>query len=111
MTDRRELQIPPMSARKRRSLLAGIIVGIAMVAVPFITAAISIAITSRVPDGLRGATHIPALKGRVSFALGSASLAALLTPPGILLAVLCGLSLADDRRKRTRPSEHHAETE
>jgi hypothetical protein len=81
---------------------ADAIAGACMVVVPFLIAAVSIAITSRVPDGLRGATHIPALKDRVGFALGSASVSALLAPPGILLAVLCGLSLAEDRRRRNR---------
>jgi hypothetical protein len=94
-----ERKLVPMSRKKRRWLTAGAIAGLCMVVVPFVVAAVSIAITSRVPDGLRGATHIPALKGRVGFALGSASVSALLAPPGILLAVLCGLSLAEDRRK------------
>ena len=98
----------PMSQKKRRWLTAGAIAGVCMVVVPFLVAAVSIAITSRVPDGLRGATHIPAMKGRVGFALGSSSLSALLAPPGILLAVLCGLSLAEDRRRRGR-SEHERE--
>lgn len=88
-----------MSRKKRRWLTAGAIAGVSMVVVPFLVAAVSIASTSRVPDGLRGATHIPALKGRVGFALGTASVSALLAPPGILLAVLCGLSLAEDRRR------------
>src|SRR5882672_2614141 len=74
----------PLSARKKRFLVASAVVGAAMVVVPFLTAAASIARVSRVPEGLRGATHIPALKDRVGFALGSASLAALLAPPGIL---------------------------
>ncbi|HEX3596607.1 MAG TPA: hypothetical protein VHU80_15960 [Polyangiaceae bacterium] len=98
-----------MSPGKRRWLTVGTYAGAAMVLVPFVVAAISIAITSRVPDGLRGATHIPALKERVSFALGSASVSALLAPVGILLAVLCGLSLAEERRQQSR--DHRPRTE
>jgi hypothetical protein len=92
----------PMSARKKRFLVAGAVVGAAMVVVPFVTAAASIARASRVPDGLRGATHIPAMKDRVGFALGSASLTALLAPPGILLFVLSSLPLAEQKRRRDR---------
>jgi hypothetical protein len=92
----------PMSARKKRFLVAGAVVGAAMVIVPFVTAAASIARASRVPDGLRGATHIPAMKDRVGFALGSASLTALLAPPGILLFVLSSLPLAEQKRRRDR---------
>jgi len=97
-------RLAPMSRTKRRWLTAGALLGVGMVVVPFLISAVSIAMTSRVPEGLRGATHIPALRHRVGFALGSASLAALLAPPGILLAVLCGVSLAEDRRRR--PSRH-----
>jgi hypothetical protein len=97
-----ERKLAPMSDKKRRWLTAGVIAGVCMVLVPFLVAAVSIGITSRVPDGLRGATHIPALKNRVGFALGSASVSALLAPPGILLAVLCGVSLAEDRRRKNR---------
>ena len=92
----------PMSSAKRKWLTAGAIAGVCMVIVPFLVAAVSIAITSRVQDGLRGATHIPALQRRVGFALGSSSISALLAPPGILLAVMCGLSLAEDRKRRNR---------
>jgi hypothetical protein len=102
MSDRDRLERPPMTPGKRRSLTVGAYAGVAMVIVPFVIAAISIAITSRVPDGLRGATHIPALKERVGFALGSASISALLAPPGVLLAVMCGLSLAEERRRQSR---------
>lgn len=90
-------------------MTAGVVLGVCMVVVPFLIAAVSIAMTSRVPDGLRGATHIPALKGRVGFALGTASLSALMAPPGILLAVLCGLSLSEDRKRRSRSPRSHGE--
>ncbi len=100
-----------MTPGKRRFLTVGVYAGIAMVIVPFVVAAVSIAITSRVPDGLRGATHIPALKERVGFALGSASLSALLAPPGILLAVLCGVSLSEERRRHGRMRERHPTSE
>lgn len=89
-----------MSSAKRKWLTAGAIAGICMVVVPFVIAAVSIAITSRVPDGLRGATHIPALQKRVGFALGTSSISALLAPPGILLAVMCGVALAEDRKRQ-----------
>jgi hypothetical protein len=95
-------QPKPLSARKKRFLVAGAVVGAAMVVVPFLTAAASIARVSHVPEGLRGATHIPALKDRVGFALGSSSLSALLAPPGILLFVLSSLPLAEDKRRRHR---------
>ena len=91
----------PMSASKRRWLKAGVYLGIGFVIVPFLVAAVSIAITSyRVPEGLRGATHVPVLKDRVAFALGSASFSALLAPVGILIAVMCGVSLREDARQR-----------
>jgi hypothetical protein len=92
----------PMSARKRRFFVAGAVVGAAMVIVPILTALAGIARASGVPEGLRGATHIPAMKDRVRFALGSASLTALLAPPGILLFVLASLPLAEEKRRRDR---------
>jgi hypothetical protein len=91
-----------MSARKRRWLMAGAIAGAAMVLVPFLTAAASISRASQVPEGLRGATHIPEMKDRVRLALGSASLTALLAPPGILLFVLSSLPLAEEKRRQNR---------
>src|SRR5258708_23103654 len=105
MPEHDELPKPRMTPGKRSVLTVGVYVGIAMVIVPFVVAAVSIATTSRVPEGLRGATHIPALKERVAFALGSASLSALLAPPGILLAVSCGVSLAEERRRLGRARE------
>jgi len=93
---------PPMTARKRRLLTGLAALGIAMVVVPFVLSSVGIATASRVPDGLRGATHIPAMKDKVGFALGSASLSALLAPPGILLFVLAGLPLAEERRRSGR---------
>ena len=86
----------PMSARKRRFFVTGAVIGAAMVIVPFVMAAAGIARASGVPEGLRGA------KGRVGFALGSASLTALLAPPGILLFVLSSLPLAEEKRRRGR---------
>ena len=76
--------------------------GAAMVIVPFLASAVGIFRASGVPEGLRGATHLPAMKGKVSFALGSASLMALLAPPGILIGVLCGLSFVESRRPTRR---------
>lgn len=91
-----------MSPRKRRLLTGLAALGIAMVVVPFVLSAVGIATVSHVPEGLRGATHIPALKEKVGFALGSASLSALLAPPGVLLFVLAGLPLAEERRRSGR---------
>jgi hypothetical protein len=91
-----------MRPGKRRWLTACAALGVAMVVVPFAMSAIGIATASRVPEGLRGATHIPAMKEKVGFALGSASLTALLAPPGILLFVLTGLPLAEERRRKSR---------
>ncbi|HEX4334586.1 MAG TPA: hypothetical protein VH062_01660 [Polyangiaceae bacterium] len=100
-----------MTPRRRRLLTAGMYAGIALVLVPFVVAAVSIAITSRVPEGLRGATHVPALKERVAFALGSASLSALLAPVGVLLAVSSGVSLAEERRRETRAASPRHNTD
>jgi len=85
---------------KERLLRAGIVIGALMVVVPFITAIIGIGAASGGPEGLRGATHREDMKKEVSFALGSASFVAILVPPGVLLGVLCGLSLMSDRRRR-----------
>lgn len=88
-----------MSQTKARLLRAGIIVGALMVVVPFITAIVGIGEASGGPDGLRGATHREEMKEEVSFALGSASFVAILVPPGVLLGVLCGLSLMTEKRR------------
>lgn len=88
-----------LSPAKERLLRAGMIVGALMVVVPFITAIIGIGAASGGPDGLRGATHRPEMKDQVGFALGSASLVALLVPPGVLIGVLCGLSLMSAKRR------------
>jgi uncharacterized membrane protein YccF (DUF307 family) len=105
MPERDPPPLPPMTPGKKRWLTAGMYAGIAMVIVPFVTAAVSIARTSGVPEGLRGATHIPALKDKVAFALGSSSLSALSAPPGVLLFVLCGATLAEERRRAARARE------
>ena len=68
--------------------------------VPFVTAMFSIRAASGVPDGLRGATHIPAMKDKVGWALSSTTLVAFLAPAGAVLGVLCGLSLAGSRRPK-----------
>jgi hypothetical protein len=100
-----------MSPARRRWLTIGMFAGIALVIVPFLTAAVSIARTSRVPEGLRGATHIPALREKVAFALGSSSLSALAAPPGIFLFVLCGSSLAEERRRQLRIARERGRTD
>ncbi len=73
-----------------------------MVVAPFASAIVGIFTASRVPEGLRGATHIPAMQQKVGFALGSASLVAILAPPGVLIAVMSGLSLAAEQKRRAR---------
>jgi hypothetical protein len=90
----------PRGARERW-LLAGVSVGIALVVVPFSISLIGIARVSGGPEGLRGATHRPEIQKQVGFALGSTSALALLAMPGVLLGVLCGLALAEDRKRRT----------
>jgi hypothetical protein len=92
--------LQPMSVARKRLLGAGVVLGIGMVVVPFLTAAIGIATASRVPEGLRGATHRPEMKEKVGFAFSSTSVMALLAPPGVLLFVGCGLSLASERKRR-----------
>jgi hypothetical protein len=83
-------------------LRAGVVLGIGMIVAPMLAAFVGIFTASRVPEGLRGATHIPAMADKVSFALGSASLVAILAPPGVLIAVMSGLSLASEERRRAR---------
>lgn len=100
----------PRTARERW-LRAGVALGAAMVIIPFIASVIGIARVSGGPEGLRGATHRPEIKKQVGFALGSTSLLALLALPGVLLGVLSGLTLVEDRRKRENeqaglPSDH-----
>ena len=85
---------------RERWLRAGVALGAAMVIIPFIASVIGIARVSGGPEGLRGATHRPEIKKQVGFALGSTSLLALLALPGVLLGVLSGLTLVEDRRKR-----------
>ena len=94
----------PRTARERW-LRAGVALGMAMVVVPFLASGIGIARVSGGPEGLRGATHRPEIRKQVAFALGSTSLLALLALPGVLLAVLSGLTLAEDRRKRQREED------
>jgi ABC-type spermidine/putrescine transport system permease subunit I len=91
-----------MTRAKERLLRAGIVVGALMVVVPFVTAIVGIGKVSGGPEGLRGATHREDMKEQVGFALGSASFVAILVPPGVLLGVLCGLSLASGRRREAR---------
>jgi hypothetical protein len=85
---------------RERWLRAGVAIGAAMVIVPFLASVIGIARVSGGAEGLRGATHRPEIKKQVGFALGSTSLLALLAFPGVLLGVLSGLTLAEDRRRR-----------
>jgi hypothetical protein len=75
------------------------LVGVGMVAVPFLSSLVGIARVSGGSEGLRGAMHRPEIQKQVGFALGSTSLLALLAMPGVLLGVLCGLALAEDRRR------------
>ena len=89
----------PRTARERW-LRAGVALGAAMVIIPFLASVVGIARVSGGPEGLRGATHRPEIKKQVGFALGSTSLLALLALPGVLLGVLSGLALVEDRRKR-----------
>jgi hypothetical protein len=88
----------PRTARERW-LRAGVALGMAMVIVPFLASLIGIARVSGGPEGLRGATHRPEIRKQVGFALGSTSLLALLALPGVLLAVLSALTLAEDQKK------------
>lgn len=89
----------PRTARERW-LRAGVALGAAMVIIPFVASVIGIARVSGGPEGLRGATHRPEIKKQVGSALGSTALLALLALPGVLLGVLSGLTLVEDRRKR-----------
>ena len=82
-------------------LQAGVFLGAAMVIVPFFLAAVGIRLASGVPGGLRGATHMPEKEHEVAFAFDTTMALALLAPPGVLLAVGCGLGLKGDRRKKT----------
>jgi hypothetical protein len=91
-----------MSSRKKMWLTGGLWTGAAMIVLPFLASAITVATASRVPEGLRGATHIPEMKDKVGFALGSTSLMAILAPPGVLVFVSCGVALAGEQRRRDR---------
>lgn len=93
-------------SKRERWLRAGVFVGIAMVVVPFSVSLIGIASVSGGPEGLRGAMHRPEIQKQVGFALGSTSVLALLAMPGVLLGVLCGLTLAEDRKKRSGDRDH-----
>lgn len=77
-----------------------------MVVVPFSISLVGIASVSGGPEGLRGAMHRPEVQKQVGFALGSTSVLALLAMPGVLLGVLCGLALAEDRKKRSGDRHH-----
>jgi hypothetical protein len=91
------------SSQKERILRTGVVAGALMVVIPFIAAMFSIHEASGVPEGLRGATHIPAMKDKVGWALSSTALMAFLAPAGAVLGVLCGLSLAGGRRPKPEP--------
>lgn len=99
---------------RQRWLRAGVFVGIGMVVVPFLSSLIGIARVSGGSEGLRGAVRRPEIQKQVGFALGSTSLLALLAMPGVLLGVLCGLALAEDKRRMRdgeaeEPSDDHSE--
>ncbi len=97
----------PLTPSKARWLRAGMAIGAVMVAAPFLTAAISVRAASRgIPGGLRGATHVPEMQGKVDRAYESVVLMAFLAPPGVLLFVMSGLTLVGDRRG----GSHRAET-
>jgi hypothetical protein len=89
----------PFSTNKKRLLVTGVIVGAMLVVFPFASAIIGIRNASGVPGGLRGASHIPEMKDKVGIAYRTTSLVALLVPPGVLLGVLCGLTLMTDKRR------------
>ncbi|HVU02370.1 MAG TPA: hypothetical protein VHE30_11490 [Polyangiaceae bacterium] len=85
---------------KERWLRAGMWFGVALIVTPILAALLGIGRVSHVPEGLRGATHHPELRREVGFALGSSMLVAIMAPPGVLILVLCGVSLAGDEKKR-----------
>jgi hypothetical protein len=92
--------------KKQRWLSAGLAVGIVLVLVPFVVTIVNVSRASDVQGGLRQATHIKGKEEDVGRALGSASLSAVLIPPGILLTVLCGLGLMSERRRHlVRPRD------
>jgi len=91
-----------MSPGKERFLRGCVGLGLLMIVGPIVASLVGIHSASGVPEGLRGATHIPAMQRKVGFALGSASLVGLLAPPGVLIAVMSGLSLAEEQRRRAR---------
>ena len=89
-----------MSPLKRRILRAGIVISGVMIVVPILLALFGIGrASSGIAEGLRGATHVPERSHAVSFAFGSTFLVALCAPSGVLLGVLCGLSLVTEQRR------------
>jgi hypothetical protein len=99
---RRPRDAAPMGATQKRLLRVGVALGIAMVVVPIVVAAVGIGTASRVPEGLRGATHLPEMKDKVSFAFGSTMLVPFFVLPGVLLGVSCALALAGEKKKGAR---------
>jgi hypothetical protein len=98
-----------MSERKLLFLRVGLWLGLSMIVLPFLASAISVATASRVPEGLRGATHIPEMQDKVGLALGSTSVMAILAPPGVLIFVSCGIAVAGEQRRRQQVARAHRE--
>lgn len=84
--------------------VAGLVVGALMAIIPFVVTMFGLARVSRVEGGLRGATHVAAMDDDVGFALGSSSASALLVPPGLLIFVMSGLTLAGKRGRGLGPT-------
>lgn len=88
-----------MGAVQKRLFRAGVGLGIVMVVVPILVASFGIGVASRVPEGLRGATHLPEMKEKVSFAFGSTMVLPFFVLPGVLLGVSCALALASEQKR------------
>lgn len=90
-------------ARPKRWPIVGLIVGMTLVLVPAATTMVNLSRASDIKGGLRQATITKEKEQDVGRTLGSASVTALLVPPGILLTVLSALALAGKERRRPRP--------
>jgi len=95
----------PKRTAREHWLRAGVAIGVLLVLIPFVLSLVNIGRVSGVPEGLRGATHHPELRREVGLALGSSMAVALMAPPGVLLIVMCGVSLvAEQKKKRDEPT-------
>jgi ABC-type spermidine/putrescine transport system permease subunit II len=93
----------PPSLRPPSWIVLGLCLGLAMVVVPFAWTMVSVSRASDVVGGLKQATVTAGKERHVGAALSSASIAALMIPPGILLSVVCGLALVRRRPRLERP--------